>query len=144
MKSHKDMYQRSLLQNSVDFWTTNIIFRFCKPEVEQPITIQNPYPASQRQPVILFMEPIDHIIIIGQAHHMFSRFLNLRISIFFNEIFFVLLFYIKSLIQKNDALIDCIEHLGSWQKCLEFTKPKSSDINKREWRYKIKGPLILK
>ena len=143
MKSHKDMYQRSLLQNSVDFWTTNIIFRFCKPEVEQPITTQNPYPASQRQPVILFMEPIDHIIIIGQAHHMFSRFLNLRISIFFHEIFFVLLFYITSLIQKNDALI-CIEHLGSWQKCLEFTKPKSSDINKREWRYKIKGPLILK
>ena len=137
MKSHKDMYQRSLLQNSVDFWTTNIIFRFCKPEVEQPITIQNPYPVSQLQPVILFMEPIDHIIIIGQAHHIFSRFLNLGISIFFHEIFFVLLFYIKYLIQINDALI-CIAHLGSWQKFLKFTNPKSSNINKRESRYTIK------
>jgi hypothetical protein len=26
-----------------------------------------------------------------------------------------------------------------WQKCLEFTKSKSSDINKRESRQKIKG-----
>ena len=26
-----------------------------------------------------------------------------------------------------------------WQNCLEFTKPKSSDINKRESRYTIKG-----
>ena len=50
---------------------------------------------------------------------------------------------IKSLIQKNDALI-CIARLRSWQKCLEFTKPKNSDINKRESRYTIKGALILK
>ena len=26
-----------------------------------------------------------------------------------------------------------------WQKCLKFTEPKSSDINKRELRYTIKG-----
>ena len=34
----------------------------------------------------------DHLIrILGQAHHMFSRFLNLQL--FFHEIFFVLFFY---------------------------------------------------
>ena len=30
---------------------------------------------------------------LGQAHHMFSRFLNLRICDFFHEFFFVLFFY---------------------------------------------------
>ena len=45
---------------------------------------------------------------------------------------------LKSLIQKNGALI-CIARLCSWQKCLEFMKPKSSDINKRDSQYTIKG-----
>jgi hypothetical protein len=30
-----------------------------------------------------------------------------------------------------------------WQKCLEFTKPKSSDINKRESRYTIKALIEI-
>ena len=68
-----------LLYSLITYYFKPVFFRFCKPEVEQPITIQNPYPVSRLQPVILFMEPIDHIIIIGQAYHMFSRFLNLRI-----------------------------------------------------------------
>ena len=32
-------------------------------------------------------------LVIGQDHHMFSRFLNLRIYEFFHDIFFVLFFY---------------------------------------------------
>jgi hypothetical protein len=51
-------------------------------------------------------------------------------------------FEMKSLIQKNDALI-CIARLRPWQKCLEFTKPMSSDINKRESRHTIKDKDFL-
>ena len=127
--------QASLLQNWVDFLTTNfqVLQTGSGAANYYPESISG-QPAATSDFIYGTYRPHNHHRSSSSYIFTIPESRNLH---FFHEIFFVLLFYIKYLIQINDALI-CIAHLGSWQKFLKFTNPKSSNINKRESRYTIK------
>ena len=80
----------------------------------------------------------------GKERNVCCCFLPLPIRLRFNdnvrlELLNNITILLTSLIQKKN----CIACLILGKKCLKFTKPKSSNINKRELWYTIKSSLIL-